>query len=749
MQIFRALFFALLFCTHFVEAGNYILRYSTIDNGGILFTGNTLVLSKAPGQNQPGTADSGGAFITTDQTQKVGNYPPGTTLSWQNDSSAAFLELPPGSTVLYAELVWSGSFGFQGQITGNEPNTPIKFTLPNGTTHSVSPDPATAQISLTPGYTNAGNYVRSQDVTSLVQAGGSGRYVTGGIAGTISAADNSHNAAGWTLEVVFHNGQMPTSDLSLFVSAQQASSTTQPPAEIEGFCVPDSGPLQGRLYVSAIEGDANIGGDQMWFGPTPSLTAANALSGTNNPINNFFASQINTLLAFDGTNFVGDGQLDTTGSFGTYNANAFSKVIYSPSRQGYDITSVDVSSQLTYGQTIAYAKGTTTSDDYTINGLGLQITIGAPTIGITKQVNGSDSVRVPNPEISPTTVNFTFTITNTGTLDATNAQFQDLLPVGLEFAGNLLVNGAPVSGDPNVGIPIGDLPIGSSVTVSFDATVTDYPTTDSDQGANTYLNSSTVNYDFSPCSGTSTSLQSSSNIVQIQLPKRAPLLVATKFVDNQKNVSASVGDTVLFTIVLNNSPPATADAFNVVLTDLLEDGLEYVPGSTTVNNVLVSGDPATGIPVGTIILDGQATVQFQATVTKLPGGSQYVNSADIDYDLLDPDTDDYTPLPSVESDVVTIDVPPAPVIFTGTARRCEFLTRTVYCVDASWVSAFSNVVLGYRIYAGNLLLLSVPATQNAAKVCNLANLQTINTLNLRAVYTDNVESVPVYIRITP
>jgi hypothetical protein len=43
----------------------YVNRFTTITNGAITFTGNTFGLSKALGQNQPGTSDSIGTFTTT------------------------------------------------------------------------------------------------------------------------------------------------------------------------------------------------------------------------------------------------------------------------------------------------------------------------------------------------------------------------------------------------------------------------------------------------------------------------------------------------------------------------------------------------------------------------------------------------------------------------------------------------------------------------------------------------------------
>src|SRR5262245_1743853 len=88
---------------------------NTITNGAITFTGNTLGLSKMINQNQPGTSDAIGAFTTVNTALKVGNFPAGTTLTFSQNSSTANLNLLAGSTVLYAELTWGGTYSFGGQ----------------------------------------------------------------------------------------------------------------------------------------------------------------------------------------------------------------------------------------------------------------------------------------------------------------------------------------------------------------------------------------------------------------------------------------------------------------------------------------------------------------------------------------------------------------------------------------------------------------------------------------------------------
>jgi len=80
-----------------------------------------------------------------------------------------------------------------------------------------------------------------------------------------------------------------------------------------------------------------------------------APSRPNNPISNFFASQVNN----------DSGALNTSGTFGSLNSTP--GTTGSGKRQGWDITNVDVYSRMVNGQISAYAKGTTTGDTYVLN----------------------------------------------------------------------------------------------------------------------------------------------------------------------------------------------------------------------------------------------------------------------------------------------------------------------------------------------------------------------------------------------
>ena len=149
----------------------------------------------------------------------------------------------------------------------------------------------------------------------------------------------------------------------------------------------------------------------------PPLATANQLKGPNNPQTNFFASQINR----------DDGTLDTSGTFGTRNANAFTATNISGGRQGWDITNVDVSSQLRNAQTQAFAQGTTTGDTYVISALGLQIDVGAPVFPQRQVGRQDDDLR------RATRSRTRRRVSNTGIVDATNVVFTDPPPPGTTF----------------------------------------------------------------------------------------------------------------------------------------------------------------------------------------------------------------------------------------------------------------------------------------------------------------------------
>lgn len=433
-------------------------RYSNIKNGGIVFIGNTLGLSKAPNANSPGVQGSIGAFVSTDTSLQVNGFPAGTTLDYTKNSSSAQLSLPPGSTVLYAELVWGGLFRSSANNISAVLNNAVSFVTPLGA-NSILPDNQTMQnFNITNNGLTVGFYVRSANVTALVQNAQNGVYTAGGVPALIEAIDArtaETNHAGWTLAVVYENESLPLRDLTLWAGGTVVSpSTGDTDISLTGFITPDAQPITGKLFVSSQEGDAVLTGDRMLFGQ--SIPQLSPLSGPNNPVGNFFASQIN------GEN----GSLDTSGTFGNRNANAAAGTNTSGCRQGWDITAVDVSPLLSAGMTTAAIRFTTNGDLYVPNCLALQIDSKGARLLAEKS---ADKAYATKGEI----LHYTSTITNTGTLNKIDLVFSDQIPAGTSFvAGSVKIDGVSYPAyDPASGFPLDDLAAGESTVVEFDARV--------------------------------------------------------------------------------------------------------------------------------------------------------------------------------------------------------------------------------------------------------------------------------------
>ena len=408
-------------------------------NGAVTFVGNALGLNKDGTNDRPGASGSLGTFITTDTSQQDNpEWPQGTTGDWRLNSSSAVLSLPSGSRIIHAELIWGGSYLFGSEDVSDFLNDPINFTTPAGTTQ-VTRDPTTAVTRSGP---QQNSYVRTANVTALVSAAGSGTYTVGRVPATQATDEANFNSAGWTLAILYENAGLPTRSLSLFVGLEPQGGAT---ASVSGICTPDNnGKLRARVAVSASGGDTPDPGntrDSLRFGPSSNLSPDEfRLSGPNNPAENFFASQINR----------DDGKLDTRGTFGDRN-NDFTGT-FAGGRQGWDITNVDASPELTRQQTAAFAQGTADGDDFFITALAMQIDVVAPSFG----AEGATSVNNPTAQVGDV-LTYTVELDNkSGAADANDVVLTVPLPAGMSFvAGSFRLDGTATGANPITGAAIG------------------------------------------------------------------------------------------------------------------------------------------------------------------------------------------------------------------------------------------------------------------------------------------------------
>ncbi|MCR8630253.1 DUF7507 domain-containing protein [Paenibacillus radicis (ex Xue et al. 2023)] len=654
-----------------------IVRATFNATGAITFTGNTLGLSRSDTAGVPGVQDSIGAFITTNTGSTYGTYPSGTTSLYQSNSSAAILSLPTGSTVLYAELIWGGTYVNGTVNLTSAINNPVTFTTP-AVTSSIVPDSATAnQVDLGNG---ALAYVRSANVTSLIQQGMAGTYITSGVVGTIVIpGDSTANHAGWTLGVIYQNPSLPFRNMSIRAGAVLVQATSSAVnTTITGFATPVTGALGGRALFSAQEGDANRTGDQALFGPT--TTSLVALSGPNNFAANFFASQINN----------DAGLINTTGTFGNRNqTNGAPGTNITGGRQGWDITNVDISARLANNQSSAVLSLTTSGDAYVVNGNAIQVDINAPQINVVKSANVSGV-------INGDSVTYTVTVSNTGTASAASVVLSDALPPGSSFVnGSVSVAGVvKPTYDITAGAPLGSLSFGSSITVTYRANVTSVPSPQQ------LVNTANAAFTFQSVAGGSiiTGVIPSNSVT---LPVYSPILTIAKTASTS---NATVGNLVTYTLQVVNSGNIGA---LTTITDNISAGSTFVPNSFRINGVVVTGaNPSTGVVIGTVAAGATTTVTFQVLVNTLPSPPQLVDQANSTYTFQPPDGRTVSGSASSNTLSVPVSLPNVTVVKSVSMADAAVGDTINYTsvVSNNGVEAVSNVVFTDPLPAGTALV---------------------------------------------
>lgn len=519
--------------------GAFTNRKTIVANGAITFTGNTVGLSKKENSQDAGTAHSIGAYITNDNLQTpVTTYPgpiatpfyQGTTLSIPNNGSVAYLNLPTGSTILYADLVWSGSYQTSGENNSTLINNSVSFTM-SGTDASVSTTikPVT-QYTVTgpPSY-----YLNLTEVTSILKGalispattfdGLSYKIVCDGIVGTTDPNNNTDNACGWTLCVIYGNPTLPSRNMSLYSgnTTTFVGSGNTVTATVSGFETPTSGSVNGRILFTACEGDAVLTGDQTSI--TDSSNVFHNLSGPNNLVNNFFASQINNDAGF----------VDTTGSYGNYNQNPNGTNIVG-GRQGWDITNVNANPfpfvNLNNGQTTTTVKCTSDGDRYWVTELGIQLDINAPLLQIVKIPDKTTAVLND-------IIQYEIRITNTGTANAYNLIFDDDVPPNTTYVpGSVSVTGA--SADTSLfptKITINSIlaPGAPAIVIKYSVRITNLPP------SRTIVNFSDITYSFDGPEGETLTGNAQSNPVTTALIPPVPPVVPNYSVETCKNAPVS------------------------------------------------------------------------------------------------------------------------------------------------------------------------------------------------------------------
>ncbi|MER3442858.1 MAG: hypothetical protein C4333_01525 [Meiothermus sp.] len=387
---------------------SFSARYQGNEQGNVLLIGNTLMCAGSgsscdTGEMNDSSANNAQNMIFVNADGAAPSWPNG-----KNGSSAATLQLPSGAQVLFAGLYW----GARAASNNNTRNT-ISVKPPGRSSYQSVSGSLLGTITAQ-GTNTTRPYSAFADLTSLVQASGSGTYWVGGITAA-TGNDGLGFYAGWSLVVVYRDITQPLRNLVVYDGLATVSSGNNVTITPSGFLTPAVGAVQASLGAVVFEGDAGISGDQLILNGT-------ALSDAQNPNNNFFNSSVSRL---------GNRTSSKTPDY--------------VNQMGVDVDLVDATGRIPNGATSATIQFTSSQDTYFPTVLTFVVDLYLPDLITTfsktvQDVNGG-SVVVGD------VLEYTLSFTNTGQDGATNVVVTDPIPAHTVYVPNSLqvVNNAGAS----------------------------------------------------------------------------------------------------------------------------------------------------------------------------------------------------------------------------------------------------------------------------------------------------------------
>lgn len=334
------------------------------------------------------------------------------------NSSSADLVLPAGSTVLWAGLYWSsGSTSADiGQVLFKTPGS-FGYTVVNTTQLDTG---------LNVGMVSSA-YAAFADVTSLMQASGSGTYWVGNIqttspcVGGTTYGANSGCWGGWSLIVAYANNNEQLNNITVFDGWQDVTNATGITMNVAGFLTPYSGPVVTRIGLVGWDGDDGAAGG-VYTGDSFLVNNTALYDNCNPSSNDFFNSTICNLGVPNTARYPAPGNGYPAGMSNTL---------------GVDVDLVQLASGIIpNGATSATLKFTTTGEYFGAHAAAFVTNLYVPVVtpNVVKtatDLNGGDLV-------VGDVLRYTISLSNTGQDTATNVVMSDNIPPYTTYVPNSL-----------------------------------------------------------------------------------------------------------------------------------------------------------------------------------------------------------------------------------------------------------------------------------------------------------------------
>lgn len=606
--------------------------FSDTLTGDMVITGNTLGLSKTKNTNCAGDHDAIGTFISMN-TSLADNTPVcsagqawsvGTTADWTQNGSKATLDIPSGATIKHATLLWAAAFKDRSEDVSANIQDAVTFkSLTGNKSKKVTPTKSSKIEQMSASGFAVNYYINTANVTDFIASSGAGEYSVNGVPAVQDLATSGVDAAGWTLAVVYEHENLPSRNITLFVGNKFVDENTTSDYTISGFCAPDSGNIQGKVFVSAMEGDAHSGnayiGDSLKLGDI-NKNNFKALSGPNNPVNNFFCSQINK----------SDGTLDTRGSFGqknhTVNVSTGNASLTVGARQGWDITTLALSDgDMRNKQDSAVVRIDAQRDSLVPTLVGFQIDVNAPSF-----YGSYLSIPAAYPEEGDTFIaklNLINNDNNPKAADADNVLVT--FPLNGIEARRYRIDGGNwkninTNAVVNTGIDVGTIAIGQEVLIELELEVPEV----NDTNYGIFDVEAKWSYKYSSCSGGSESHGLMlSNLVDISYPYIWSYMTQNPIGNGQVEYTVTIanlgwGDAKGLTLDIDfdeNLASYIANSLQIDGKNVNDATLKYLNETLLNNGVLEYGDM---IEISFVLKADTTPVNFEVSVTADPDGSR-------------------------------------------------------------------------------------------------------------------------------
>ena len=625
----------------FGQETNVATRYTETLAGEMVITGNAIGLSFERGSNCSGTYNGIGTFMSMDASLSDSSpactsgtaWGKNTTNDWTKNGSSAVLDLPSNANVVHAELVWSAAYASYSGLIGSgsftedisdKIKTPVTFRYePTGESIKVTPDFSKklyTETQFSSGLYPITYYINSQKVNNFIKKHGAGLYSLNGMPAMQNEKTTGVNGGGWTLAVVYTTPEIKQNrNISLFIGGEFVGENQTQDYKVSGFCTPDSGDISGKVFVSALEGDANSTagyiGDALQLGDGAAKNFT-TLHGPNNAPNNFFASQINK----------SDGTLDTRGLFGDknhiVNATTGQSELTAGARQGWDITTLTLDKNtLKNKQTAATVRTSSGKDSLLPTLIGFQVDINAPSF------NGSYLDMPDRPNLGER-FDAKLHLDNTaGKANAESIEVKLALSDGVyAYRYRIGKNGAyqTIADSSKIVLPVGDIALGSSKDIFIEMAI---DISEFDDDIPGYFDVDTRwTYKYSSCSDAG-GVQGNTIVYEL-------ITIYYPYITVDLTQTPKGNGAVEFVVTVTNKGKADADHLTLdtdydTLKAAYENGSLKINGKTVsdldiLNEFLVGDGYLKAGETVTIsfVLDAQKTpVDYNVTVTADPDGS--------------------------------------------------------------------------------------------------------------------------------